>query len=290
MADCAACGLPLLAGARYCRHCGVGVAEAGRLSDYARTDPPAPARPEVSPPGLSRPVAPPPGAARAVAPVRGSESAAPLRTGSTPTRWTGRALPAIVAALSLAVVVAFGVATARRVAGPQLVPGPPAPVGGALGSRPAATGTASSSPPPGQVAVQLASSLQDAPHATAVVALFRQYFQAVNDRDYDSWEATLSGDRPHESRGRFLEEYSTTVDDDIHVVGITQLEDGSLQIAVSFRSRQEPQYAPPDQRVGCLRWQIAYPLVFEDDRFKIAKVEFGGRMYRPCPDSPTRPG
>jgi len=214
--------------------------------------------------------------------MRGSESAATVRTGPTPTGWTGRALPAIVAMLSLAVVVVFGVAIARRVAGPQLVPGSPAPVGGALGSS--TPGTPTPSPSPGQVVVQLAPSLQDAPHAPAVVALFHQYFQAINDRDYDSWVATLSHDRTPESREKFLEEYSTTTDDDIRVVGITQREDGSLQVPVMFRSRQEPRYAPPDQPVDCLRWQIAYPLTFEDSELKIALVEFINRTYRPCSD------
>jgi hypothetical protein len=197
----------------------------------------------------------------------------------------------IVAVLSMAVVVAFGVATARRVAGPQLVPGSPAPVGGALGSsRPTATGAPSPSPSPGQIVIQLAPSLQDVPHATAVVALFRQYFQAINDLEYDSWLATLSGDHPSVSRAKFEEQYSTTVDDDIRVHGVTPREDGSLEVAVSFRSRQDPRYAPPDQPVDCLRWEIAYPLVFENDRLKIAKVEGGARNYRPCTDNLTRPG
>jgi len=191
-----------------------------------------------------------------------------------------------VAALSLAVVVAFGVATARRIAGPQLVPGSPTPVRASGSSTPVPPGP---SPSPGQVVVQLAPSLQDSRHATAVVALFRQYFQAINDRDYDSWEATLSGDRPHDSQDKFLEQYSTTVDDDIRVVGINPQEDGSLQVAVMFRSRQDPKYAPQDQPVDCLRWQIAYPLVFEDGRLKIARVGFGNRDYRPCTDSLTGP-
>jgi|SRR5215475_13281576 len=254
MADCAACGLPLLAEARYCRHCGAGVAEAGQLRGYARPDPAA--RPD--PP--DRPA---------------------------PARRTARVLPAIVAALSLVVVVAFGVATARRLAGPQQVPGSPAPVRAAGSSTPATPGP---SPSPGQVAVQLAPGLRDSPHATAVVALFRRYFQAINDRNYDSWLETLSGDRNPDPPAKFREDYSTTIDDDVRVVGITPNDDGSLQVAVSFRSRQDPRYAPPDQPVDCLRWQIAYPLTFEDSRLKIAKVERVNRTYRPCTDNLTRPG
>ena len=315
MADCAACGLLLPAGARYCRHCGVGVAEAGRLRGYARPDPadrtglpaqprpdppgadpsvptrPGVTRPAVSAPAVSAPAVSAPavsGAARPSAPGSGSGSAVTRRAEPAPTRRTGRALPAIVALLSLVVVVVFAVATARRLAGPERLSGSPAPVGGALGGgTPAAPGP---SPPPGRVAVQLTPSLQDAPHAAAVVALFRQYFQAINDRDYDSWVATLSSDRIPDPEPTFQEQYSTTVDDDIRVVGINPQEDGSLQAAVSFRSRQDPRYAPPDQPVDCLRWQIAYPLTFEGGRLKIAKVERVNRTYRPCSDNLTHPG
>jgi hypothetical protein len=279
------------------------VAEADRLRGYARPDPPgsdlpaptsdlpAPTRSAASRSAASPPGASASGASRAAAAKSGSGSGPTRRAEPGATRWTGRVLPAIVAVLSLAVVVGFGVAAARRLAGPQLVPGSPAPAGGALGSsRPAVTGTPSPSPSRGQVTVQLAPSLRDAPNATAVVALFRKYFQAINDRGYYSWVATLSSDRPHESQAEFQEQYSTTVDDDIRVVGITQREDGSLLVAVSFRSRQDSRYAPPDQPVDCLRWQIFYPLTIEDGRLKIAKVEFINRTYRPCSDNLTRPG
>jgi hypothetical protein len=123
-----------------------------------------------------------------------------------------------------------------------------------------------------------------------VVALFRQYFQAINDLDYDSWLATLSDDHPPVSRAEFEEQYSTTVDDDIRVHDITQRDDGGLQVPVSFRSRQDPRHAPQDQPVDCLGWKIDYRLIFEGGRLKIAKVEFGSRDYRPCTDNLTRPG
>src|SRR5262249_44489865 len=121
-------------------------------------------------------------------------------------------------------------------------------------------------------------------HSPEVLDLFRRYFQAINNRDYDGWVATLSRDRRPDSRQAFLDEYSTTADDDIRVVGITDRGDGTLLVAVSFRSRQDPHYAPPAQPVDCLRWQIAYPLTFEDSALKIALVEFINRTYRPCSD------
>jgi hypothetical protein len=161
------------------------------------------------------------------------------------------------------------------------VPGPAAPVGG---SQAAAPTDPTPTPTPTGVPVLLADSLQRSPYASNVVALFRQYFESINGRDYDAWLDTLSRDRRPDPREKFLEDYSTTADDEIKIVGITAREDGTLLVAVSFRSRQDPRYAPQDQPVDCLRWQIAYPLVSEDGRYRIAVVEFVNRTYRPCAD------
>jgi hypothetical protein len=251
MAECAACGLPLPAAAAYCRHCGAGVREAGGLRTYAQ-----PTDTDLAPPD------PPPA-------PRGRR-----RTGL-----------AVLALLLVAGTVAAGLVATHRLTrepagGPAAVPGSAAPIGGTATVTPSATPTV----PAGTLAVQLAESLRDDPYAANVVALFRRYFGSINERDYDGWLGTLSRDRKPDTREKYLDEYSTTADDEVRIVGITPGEDGVLSVAVSFRSRQDPAYAPVDQPVDCLRWQISYPLVFEDGVLKIALVGPVNRTYRPCTD------
>jgi hypothetical protein len=262
MVDCAACGLPLDPAARYCRHCGAGVSEAGGLRTYALpgTDDPD----LLSQSGLSQ-----------GGPAQGGPREPEERRGP---RGVVMVVTMVVVAV-VAVAAVTGVVATRRLGRPAAVPGTAAPVGGSQAVAPTAA-----APTPSGALVVLADSLQRSPYAANVVGLFRQYFEAINARDYDAWLGTLSRERRPDSRQKFLDEYSTTADDEIRIVGITARADGSLLVAVSFRSRQDPRYAPPDQPVDCLRWQIAYPLVSEDGRYKIAVVEFVNRTYRPCTD------
>jgi hypothetical protein len=282
MADCAACGLPLDPAARYCRHCGAGVTEAGGLRTYAL-------------PGTDDRDLPPPGGPAQGGPAQGGRAqggraqGGPAQGGRVqeaprePDEPRGRRGLVMVVTMVVVAVVAVTAATAvvatRRHGRPAAVPGTAAPVGGGQAVTPTAAAPTSTGAP-----VLLADSLRRSPYAPNVVGLFRQYFEAINGRDYDAWLGTLSRDRRPDPRQKFLEEYSTTADDEIRIVGITARPDGSLLVAVSFRSRQDPRYAPQDQPVDCLRWQIVYPLVNEDGRYKIAVVEFVNRTYRPCTD------
>jgi hypothetical protein len=340
MADCAACGLPLQPAARFCRHCGAGVAEAGRLGRYAAPDrpdavgQPATGQPATGQPATGQPAAGQPAAGQPATgqpatgqPAAGQPAAGQPATGQPATgqpatgqpatgqpateqpatggpaggagaraagtgagrrpprpasgqNWPRRAGMLLLALLAVAGVAAASAAGTAALSGrwhhpAALVPGRAAPVGPPV---PSPAGPAA----PGDVPVLLDGSLRDSPHAADVVALFRRYYRSINSRDYDGWLTTLAGDRRPDSRPKFLDEYSTTTDDDVKVVGITVREDGTLLVAVSFRSRQDPKYAPPDQPVNCLRWNIVYPLVSESGSLRIALVEFVNRSYRPC--------
>jgi len=280
MADCAACGLPLDPAARHCRHCGAGVTEAGGLSSYAVP---------TAADSAQRPAAPDPdgGPRREFDGGPRPEFDGGPRAGldGGPRR---RTLLVLVTVLVVAAAATVALAAARRSTAPTAVPGPAAPLGNTVSASAtgttAGTRTGTPGPTPAGVTVQLADSLRSAPYAPNVVALFRRYFDSINNRDYETWLGTLSRDRKPDPREKFLDEYSTTADDEVKIVGITARDDGTLLVAVSFRSRQDPRYAPVDQPVDCLRWQVLYPLKFEDGQLKIALVEFVNRSYRPCAD------
>jgi hypothetical protein len=192
-------------------------------------------------------------------------------------------LPALVAVLVLAALVAAGLAVIRRSAGnPAALPGTAAPITNP--ATPVATTQEGPSPPPATVTVAVAAALRDNLYAAEVTALFERYFNAINRRDYQAWLSTLSVDHAPDPRSRFQLEYATTADDQVRIVGLDTGDNG-LQVAVSFRSRQDPSLAPTDQPVACLNWQIEYSVVLEAGALKISFVKPTDRTYSPCVSS-----
>lgn len=250
MADCVACGQVLVPGGRFCRHCGVGVADADALASFApssaheeRTDVLGSTAPHASDPPAEPPTA-------------------------HPRRWRWR-----LVAGALLVAVAGGLLALDRSGG------------GSSPATPRLGGSASPATPVPAATIQFADGLRSSPYADHVSALLRQYFNSINARDYDGWAATLSRQRKVDPRSLFLAQYATTVDDDIRVFGISERADGSLLAAVSFRSRQDPSAAPADLPRSCLRWQVGYPLIWEDGRLKIALIGAPNHSYTACAGS-----
>ncbi|HSV67527.1 MAG TPA: hypothetical protein VLJ59_16680 [Mycobacteriales bacterium] len=260
MADCAACGRSLAPGAGFCRGCGAGTDDARGLATFALP------RDADEPTTVIIPDLVVPPAARDII---GSAPEAPSPRRVTRRRWA-------VAGVGLLLVGAVAGIVAVR---PDRTAGPP-PL--AAGTPPTSAAQTAVLGPDGDVPVQLASAVRSSPYAQHVRLLFADYFGAINARDYPRWAGTLSRERKVDPPEKFRIDYSTTVDDDIRIVGINERPDGGLLVALSFRSRQDPAHAPPELPVACLRWQIVYPLVDEDGHYKIALVRPTNRSFRAC--------
>jgi hypothetical protein len=198
-------------------------------------------------------------------------------------RRPSRVLPTIVAIVTLAAVVVAGLFVVRRATRPVSVAGNAAPIQG-LPATPGGSNSTSRPPPPTEVPLTLAPALRDNQHADEVVALFRRYFNAINTRDYELWVSTLSQERVPDGDLKFHNDYSTTSDERVHIVDITEDGDGLVAI-VSFRSHQDPSKAPTDSPYPCLDWQMKYPLSREAGELKISFVPKPNRSYRACPAS-----
>lgn len=197
-------------------------------------------------------------------------------------RGPNRVLPVIVALLTMAAVVLAGLIVVKRATRPPTVLGGTA---GPVRGTTVATASTGSPVPPTAVPIALAPALNDNPHADEVVALFRSYFDAINNRDYELWVSTLSESRGrNETEAKFHNDYSTTVDDQVHIVDISEDGDGLL-VRVSFRSRQDPSKAPSEAPLPCLLWQFNYPLGREGGDLKISQVPAANRSFRACPTS-----
>jgi hypothetical protein len=196
-------------------------------------------------------------------------------------RGGGRLLPAVVAIVVLAALVGAALVVVRRSQhGPANIPGTAAPITNPASSAPPGTPTGVSAPPR-TVTVQIAQALEENLYAERVVDLFGRYFNAINRRDYTGWLGTLSVDRKPDSRDRFLQEFGTTADDQVRIVGL-ETSDTGLLVSVSFRSRQAPSLAPTDAAFDCLLWQVQYPVVNEDGELRISFVKPTNRSYNRC--------
>jgi hypothetical protein len=182
----------------------------------------------------------------------------------------GRAVAVVVAVAVLFVAgyAGYRVITDRRAPRP-VAQGPTGPTGSPTGSPSAPPSTPPSTPTPlppaesGPLVVP-APALTGRPETTAVVALFTRYFDGINRRDYEAVQGTFTDEgRPIRDRATFEDQYRTTRDSDVRVLGIAMTDDGYL-VSISFTSHQNPADAPADARSACVTWSMSYPVVRSD--------------------------
>jgi hypothetical protein len=122
--------------------------------------------------------------------------------------------------------------------------------------------TTTTAPLPGPPEVGLSPDAAAHPQAQELKALLQRHFNAINDRDYEAWAATVIDRRSREtSEEQWLAEYATTRDGSILLHRVEAAQDG-LVVLVSFTSTQDAANAPknlPGSR--CTRWWVSYRVV-----------------------------
>jgi hypothetical protein len=129
-----------------------------------------------------------------------------------------------------------------------------APVGSApVGSAPPASSPAVSASPAG-VTVTIGPGAAARPDAARVATFMAGYFDAINQRDYQSYLAAFDEQaRPDYSRQKFLAEFGTTTDTAPSLTALST-EGAGLRATVTFTSHQSP--AKSFTHTACTAWTL----------------------------------
>jgi hypothetical protein len=136
---------------------------------------------------------------------------------------------------------------------------PPTPVNSApvnsapVNSAPPASSPAVSASPAG-VTVTIGPGAADRPDAARVATFMAGYFDAINQRDYQSYLAAFDEQaRPDYSRQKFLAEFGTTTDTAPSLTALST-EGAGLLATVTFTSHQSP--AKSFTHTACTAWTL----------------------------------
>ncbi|TCC18277.1 hypothetical protein [Kribbella speibonae] len=121
---------------------------------------------------------------------------------------------------------------------------------------------------------------QDA-SAAAVVEVLTAYFTAINNRDYDAYQAQHTrAARAAMTRKQFTSGFRSTVDTEITVTGLSIARDGRLVAEVSFVSQQNAEDGPDGQT--CTRWTVGKFFEGQGTNLRIGKALSGSSRHEAC--------
>jgi hypothetical protein len=130
-------------------------------------------------------------------------------------------------------------------------------------SRPAPPGVPAEGA--GSSEVQLSPDAANHPAAEDVQAQLQRHYDAINERDYAQWRATVVPARAAAlDEGDWQDAYASTKDGSIRVERIdpdrSAEPDGGLLVRVRFISTQAVEDAPPDLRAERICWRSTLPM------------------------------
>ncbi len=95
-------------------------------------------------------------------------------------------------------------------------------------------------------------------------------FDAINAKDYDLWRQVVTDERVETmSREKWLMDFTTSQDGTIVIYRIELRGEAEAVVLLKFTSTQAPEKAPPELPVGCIVWNVVYPMVKEDGDWKL---------------------
>ncbi|GAB3981450.1 hypothetical protein V1634_06290 [Plantactinospora veratri] len=140
-------------------------------------------------------------------------------------------------------------------------------------------------PPRDRVGMVRLAGTGDSTEVIEVAEFFDGYFQAVNDKDWDTLLALYDPDgvvdpaKP-DSRASFTEAMSTTEDSDVELVQVDPRLD-PVRARVTFTSNQAAGYGPkgrPDET--CTRWDLTVQLTRQGGGYRLLRPT--AAKHRPC--------
>jgi hypothetical protein len=108
----------------------------------------------------------------------------------------------------------------------------------------------------GSSEVELSPAASDDPDAEVVREQLQQHYDAINEREYDAWQATVVPARADSlGEDEWRKAYASTRDGSIRVERIDPGLDGGLLVRVRFISTQAVEDAPSDLPAGRICWR-----------------------------------
>ena len=149
-----------------------------------------------------------------------------------------------------------------------------------VSSEPSET-AAPSVPNVGNELVTVAPEAAQDPSAPEVVELLTAYFTAINNHDYDSYQAQHTrAAQATTSRRSFVSGYRSTADSEITLLGLSTATDGRMLAQVSFVSSQNAEDGPGGQT--CTRWTVGKFLEGQGTNLRIGKALSGHVSHEAC--------
>lgn len=129
---------------------------------------------------------------------------------------------------------------------------------------------------PGSPIVRLAQSAARHPQGDEIQALLQDYFDAINQRNYQLWTTTVIAEWVrNKPKQEWLSAYRSTTDGNILLYRVEALAGQRLRVLVGFTSTQKPADAPVTLPASCIRWHLALPAVKVHGQWKLDKVPAG---------------
>jgi hypothetical protein len=137
---------------------------------------------------------------------------------------------------------------------------------------------------PGSGTVQLSIDASQHPDGQRVRAVLQQFFDAINNHDYDQWAKTVTAHRVSQTpMSRWMSDYESSRDGTILVHRIESITPTRLRVLMTFTSTQDVAKAPAELQADCIHWRVVYPLQEERGALRVdLGTEGSTSQFSPC--------
>lgn len=147
-------------------------------------------------------------------------------------------------------------------------------------AEPLASVAAYQSGPTDDRSVRLSTEASVHPRSAEVQALLQDYFDAINNRDYESWVgAVATAQSAPQSEDQWQQDYASTVDSNLTVMIIRN---EPLRARMMFTSEQSVELAPSSLPATCINWDMTYLLSEQDGRLVLSGIDPSTQSMTAC--------
>jgi hypothetical protein len=137
---------------------------------------------------------------------------------------------------------------------------------------------------PGNGTVQLSIDASQHPDGQRVHTVLQQFFDAINNHDYDQWARTVTAHRVSQTpMSRWMSDYESSRDGTILVHRIESVTPTRLRVLMTFTSTQDVAKAPAELQADCIHWRVVYPMQEERGALRVdLGTEGSTSQFSPC--------
>ncbi len=134
--------------------------------------------------------------------------------------------------------------------------------------------------PSNNLTVQMSPSVRADARSAVVQELLQDYFDAINQHDYESWAHVVSSSMSAgQSSDQWTRAYATTVDSSIWVQSMSG---NPIRVKLRFTSQQDPSLAPKDLPVDCIHWTVVLQLASRGGEVVVGSTVAGSVAHIKC--------